>query len=213
MKMDAFPRVIPTSLMAAMISLAAAWTSVPAAEVADTILVHGKILTVDREFSQVEALAIKGARILAVGADKSIRALADAHTRVIDLHGRTVIPGLIDNHMHFIRAIQRWNLQARIDEVSSRTEALKIIRRKAASLPPGAWLMVQGGWHENQFADHPGGFTLAELDEAAPRNPLFLQVAYFTVYANTLALKAVGVDPSNGARSEQADAHGLAGAT
>ena len=104
--------------------------------------------------------------------------------------------------MHFIRAAQRWNLQARIDGISSRAEALSIISKKAASLPPGAWLMVQGGWHENQFADKPGGFTLEELDAAAPRNPLFLQVTYFTVYANSLALKAVGVKPSTGARHD-----------
>ena len=60
--------------------------------------------------------------------------------------------------------------------------------------------MVQGGWHENQFADQPGGFTLEELDAAAPHNPLFLQVVYTTVYANSLALEAVGVSPQLGAK-------------
>jgi predicted amidohydrolase YtcJ len=168
-------------------------------EVADTILVNGKILTVDKNFSVASALAVKGSRIVAVGSDSSIRSMAAAKTRVIDLQGKTVIPGLIDNHMHFIRAVQRWNLQARIDGINSRTEALSIISKKAASLPPGAWLMVQGGWRENQFADKPGGFTLEELDAAAPRNPLFLQQTYTAVYANSLALRAVGVSPSTGA--------------
>jgi predicted amidohydrolase YtcJ len=175
----------------------------PAAESApgaDTILVNGKILTVDDDFSTAEALAITGARIVAVGDNASVNALAGDATRVIDLQGRTVIPGLIENHMHFIRAAQRWNLQARIDGINSRAEALAAIAEKAASMPPGDWLMVQGGWRENQFADTPGGFTLEELDAAAPNNPLFLQITYQAVYANTLALEAVGVDPAEGAR-------------
>ena len=167
---------------------------------ADTILLNGKILTADNDFSIVEALAIEGTRIIAVGDNDTVNELAGDATRVIDLQGRTVIPGLIDNHMHFIRAAQRWNLQARIDGINSRSEALAIIAEKAASMPPGDWLMVQGGWRENQFADQPGGFTLEELDTAAPNNPLFLQITYQAVYANTLALEAVGVAPSEGAR-------------
>lgn len=178
--------------------------SAPAAEgpVADTVFINGKILTVDNDFSVVEALAVSGERIVAVGDNDSVNAFAGATTQVVDLKGQTVIPGLIDNHMHFIRAAQRWNLQARIDGISSRAEALNIIAGKAASMPAGDWLMVQGGWRENQFADQPGGFTLEELDQAAPNNPLFLQITYQTVYANTLALEAVGFSPAEGARHD-----------
>jgi predicted amidohydrolase YtcJ len=168
--------------------------------VADTLLINGKILTVDDDFSVVEGLAISGSRIMAVGGNDVIDKYAGESTRVIDLQGKTVIPGLIDNHMHFIRAGQRWNLQARIDGVNSRSEALRVIAEKAARMPPGDWLMVQGGWRENQFADQPGGFTLEELDAASPENPLFLQITYQAVYANSLALEAVGVSPSEGAR-------------
>lgn len=171
---------------------------------ADTVLLGGKILTVDAEFSIVEALAIKDARVIAVGDSDSIARLVDESTRIIDLAGKTVIPGLIDNHMHFIRAAQRWNLQARIDGVNSRSRALEIIANKAASMEPGEWVMVQGGWRENQFADQPGGFTLEELDAAAPNNPLFLQITYQTVYANSLALEAVGVLPTAGAKHSAA---------
>lgn len=172
----------------------------PATSTADTILINGNILTVDNNFSTAEALAIEGTRILAVGDSETIGQLADKSTRVIDLGGKTVIPGLIDNHMHFIRAAQRWNLQARIDGINTRSEALAVIADKAASMPPGDWLMVQGGWRENQFADQPGGFTLEELDAAAPNNPLFMQVTYRVVYANSLALDAVAVSPDEGAR-------------
>ncbi len=166
---------------------------------ADKVLINGKILTVDENFSVVEALAIEGERISAVGDNTTVSALIGDSTEVIDLQGRTVIPGLIDNHLHFIRAGQRWNLQARIDGVNNRQEALDIIADKAASMDPGDWFMVQGGWWPGQFADQPGGFSLEELDSVAPDNPMFLQLVYFTVYANSLALQAVGVDPSEGA--------------
>ncbi len=167
---------------------------------ADQVLMNGKILTVDQEFSVAQALAIQGDRIVAVGTDESLSGYIGDATDVLDLQGRTVIPGLIDNHMHFIRAVQRWNLQARIDGINVRQQALTVMAEKAASMEPGEWLMVQGGWRENQFADQPGGFTLEELDAAAPNNPLFLQVTYGTVYANTLALEAVGVSPEEGAQ-------------
>ena len=164
---------------------------------ADSILINGKILTVDEDFTVAEAIAIKDERIIAIGSNDSI---AQYTGNVIDLEGKTVIPGLIDNHIHFIRAGQSWDVQARIDGVKSRQQALDIISAKAASMEPGEWLMVQGGWWTGQFEDEPGDFTLAELDAAAPNNPLFLQLVYFTVYANTLALEAVGADPKEGAK-------------
>lgn len=167
---------------------------------ADTIFVNAKVVTVDEDFSIAEAIAIKDDRIMAVGSTANVSQLANSSTEVIDLEGKTVIPGLIDNHIHFIRAGQRWNLQARIDGINSRQEALDTIAEKAASMEPGEWLMVQGGWWPNQFADQPGDFTLEELDAVAPNNPLFLQLVYFTVYANTLALEAVNVDPAEGAK-------------
>ncbi len=164
----------------------------------DQVLTNGQILTVDDDFSIVEAVAIQGERIVDVGTADAMSAYVGDNTEVVDLQGLTVIPGLIDNHMHFIRAVQRWNLQARIDGVNVRQEALDIIAAKAESMEPGAWLMVQGGWRENQFADVRGGFTLEELDAAAPNNPLFLQITYQAVYANSLALEAVGVSPEEG---------------
>lgn len=170
---------------------------------AETVFTNGKILTVDAGFSVAQALAIRSGRIVAVGANAAVTGFIGSSTKVIDLHGQTVIPGLIDNHMHFIRAVERWHQQARIDGVNSRVKALSVIAEKAASLPPGQWLMVQGGWRESQFADQAGGFTLAELDRAAPKNPLFLQVTYRAVYANSLALRAVGRDPGTGARYDQ----------
>ena len=171
-----------------------------AVQPADTIVTRGKILTVDAEFRTVEALAITDGRIVATGTSKQIERLVGHDTKVIDVAGATVIPGLIDNHFHFTRALETWHEQARFEGVDSRRQALLLLAAKAASLKPGDWIMVQGGWTPKQFADAPGGFTLEELDAAAPNNPLFVQEGYAVVYANSLALKAVGLNPADGAR-------------
>ena len=177
-------------------------------QAADTIVTRGKILTVDAAFRTVEALAITNGRIVATGTSADIARYAGKDTKVIDVAGATVIPGLIDNHFHFTRGVETWHEQARFEGVDSRREALRILAAKAASLKPGDWIMVQGGWTPRQFADAlprqfadaPGGFTLEELDGAAPKNPLFVQEGYSVVYANSLALKAVGLNPADGAR-------------
>jgi predicted amidohydrolase YtcJ len=166
----------------------------------DTVVTNGKILTVDADFRIVEALAIDKGRIFASGKSAEMAGYAGPNTKIIDVKGATVIPGLIDNHFHFTRAVERWHQQARFEGVSSHREALRILAAKAASLKPGDWIMVQGGWTPRQFADRPGGFTLEELDGVAPRNPLFVQEGYSLVYANSLALKAVGLNPADGAR-------------
>jgi predicted amidohydrolase YtcJ len=171
-----------------------------AQQAAETIVTHGKIITVDAAFRTVEALAITNGRIVATGTSAEIARLAGKNTKVIDVAGATVIPGLIDNHFHFTRGVETWHEQARFEGVDSRREALRILSAKAASLKPGDWIMVQGGWTPRQFADAPGGFTLEELDGVAPKNPLFVQEGYSTLYANSLALKAVGLNPADGAR-------------
>src|SRR5262249_27189846 len=188
--------------LATSIAVLAALSVVPALaqRTVDTIVTHGKILTVDADFRVVEALAIDAGRIVARGTSAEIARYAGRNTKVIDVAGATVVPGLIDNHFHFTRGADTWNEQARFEGLGSRREALAILAAKAASLKPGDWIMVQGGWTPRQFADAPGGFTLAELDGVAPRNPLFVQEGYSVVYANSLALKAVGLNPADGAR-------------
>jgi predicted amidohydrolase YtcJ len=188
---------------AASIALAVAGAAAAQSNV-DAVLTNGKILTVDADFAVVEALAIDDGRIVARGTSADIARHAGPDTRSIDVGGATVVPGLIDNHFHFTRAVQRWHRQVRLDGVSSRREALRLLAEKAASVAGGEWLMVQGGWSPQQFADAPGGFTLEELDRAAPRNPLFVQQGYSVVYANSLALRAVSLDPQDGARRNAA---------
>src|SRR5262245_42347539 len=145
---------------------------------AETVVTNGKILTVDADFRIVQGLAINNGRIAARGTIEEVRRYVGPNTRVIDVAGATVIPGLIDNHFHLTRAVDRWHRQARFEGVDSRRKALEILATKAANMPPGEWIMVQGGWTPRQFADAPGGFTLEELDRVAPKNPLFVQEGY-----------------------------------
>jgi predicted amidohydrolase YtcJ len=171
------------------------------AQTADAILVNGKIVTVDDRFTIQQAVAIKGQRILAVGASADIRKHAGRDTRVTDLKGRTVIPGLIDNHSHWIRAAELDEL--RFDGVTSRRQALKMVTDRLRSAKPGEWIAVLGGWSEEQFNDEPRGFPLAELDQIAPDHPVVLQAVYQHSYLNTAALKAAKIDettpdPPNG---------------
>ena len=191
-------------IFACCIIAALASSVVFAQQKVDTVVTNGKILTVDSDFRVVQALAINDGRIVARGTSAEMARYAGPNTKVIDVKGATVIPGLIDNHFHFTRAVDSWHQQARFEGVDSRREALRILAAKAASLKPGDWIMVQGGWTPRQFADAPGGFTLEELDKVAPKNPLFVQEGYSLVYANSLALKAVGLNPADGARRNAA---------
>lgn len=153
----------------------------------DSVYFNGKILTVDSTFAIAEAVSVEGGRISAVGNSADLLAKAGTKTRKIDLEGKTAIPGLIDNHLHYMRGASRWRFEARIDGVTSRSTALRIIAEKANEAGPGNWVFVLGGWSEQQFADSPGGFTQDELDRAAPDNPVFVQKSYSRAYMNSLA--------------------------
>ncbi len=170
------------------------------AESADVALVNGKVLTVDANFSTQQAVAVRGERIVSVGSNSRIRPWIGADTRVIDLQGKTLIPGLIDNHVHFVRHALRWEHEARIDGIVSRAKALSVISSKAKSMRPGQWVLVIGGWSPEQFRDKPGLFTKAELDRAAPNNPVFVQQSYRLMILNSLALQRAGIDESAGDR-------------
>jgi len=176
--------------------LSAAWSATAFAQPADTILINGKMVTVDDQFRTVQAVAIQGDRIVATGRNDEVQKLTGPATRLIDVQGRTVIPGLIDNHAHYMRAAEYWHREVRLDGVTSRKLALDLIREKVRESKPGEWVVVLGGWSEEQFTDEARGFTRKELDEIAPDNPLALQLFYFRVYANSPALKAMGIEAS-----------------
>ena len=161
---------------------------------ADLILINGKIVTIDDRFTIAHAVAIRGERIIAVGKSADISKRAGKDTKVIDLKGRTVIPGLIDNHAHFIRVAEHWHQEMRLDGVTSRKQALKMLAERVRAARPGDWIVTLGGWSEEQFTDEPRGFPLEELDRLAPNNPVVLQAIYNHSYLNTAALKAANID-------------------
>lgn len=162
------------------------------ADRADTILLNGKIVTVDGRFTIAQALAIRGQRIVAVGNNADILELQGRGTKVIDLKRRTVIPGLIDNHAHFIRAPEHDEL--RLDGVTSHRQALAMLAERVRTARAGEWIVTLGGWSEDQFTDESRGFSIEELDPVAAENPVVLQAVYNQSYLNSAALKAAGID-------------------
>jgi predicted amidohydrolase YtcJ len=171
--------------------LSSAQQSAPAP---DTILFNGKIITVDDQFSIAQAVAVRGARIVAVGTNQNITRLAGPNTQRIDLRGRSVVPGLIDNHAHFQEEGAYWTLELRFDGVDSRKQALAMIAAKAKATEAGKWVFNLGGWSPDQFTDDKKPFTRDELDKVSPNNPVFLQFTRSAQYLNSKAIEALKLD-------------------
>jgi predicted amidohydrolase YtcJ len=161
---------------------------------ADLILSNGKIITVDERFTIAQAVAIRGDRIVGVGTNQDMARLAGPGTRRIDLRGRAVTPGLIDNHMHLLRAGTTWLNEVRFDGVDSRKKAIELLRARASAVGPGGWVFNMGGWAHQQFSDDPRPFTREELDQVAPNNPVALQESYYQVFLNGRALQTFGIE-------------------
>jgi len=159
----------------------------------DLILHNGRIATQDEQRSIAEAVAIKDGVFFAVGADRDVLALRAATTQVIDLGGRTVVPGLNDSHLHVIRGGLNFNLELRWDGVPSLADGLRMLREQAARTPAPQWVRVVGGWSEFQFAEKRLP-TLEELNQAAPDTPVFVLHLYCQAMLNRAALRAVGYD-------------------
>ncbi len=193
-----------------VLALVAATVSVVAQRpAADLILSNGKIATVDETFRFAQAVAIRGDRIVAVGSDQEVLQWSGQATRRIDLRGRTVVPGLIDNHMHLLRAGTTWASEVRWDGVGTRSTALDLLRIRTRTVPAGDWILTLGGWTVDQFADDSRSFTRQELDAVAPDHPVLLQASYFKTYLNSRAAAALGVDAPTGVVDE-AGIRGLA---
>ncbi|WP_236186862.1 amidohydrolase [Pseudomonas protegens] len=161
--------------------------------IADLILFNGRLHTVDRARPRASAVAIKDGRFIAVGNDAQAMALRGAGTQVIDLMGRTVIPGLNDSHLHLIRGGLNYNLELRWEGVPSLADALRLLKEQALRTPAPQWVRVVGGWNEFQFAEKRMP-TLEELNQAAPDTPVFVLHLYDRALLNRAALRVVGYD-------------------
>jgi len=180
-------------------------TTPASANPADLLLLNGKIITLDAASSVKQALAIEGGHITATGSTDELRKLAGPSTKIIDLGGHTVIPGLIDSHIHAIRAGFRYATEVNWEGAASLDEALERLRSAAAREKPDAWLTVAGGWTPRQF-DENRRPTEAEIASASSGHPVYIQLFYGYALINAegrekLGLKADG-DLPDGAKFE-----------
>jgi predicted amidohydrolase YtcJ len=157
----------------------------------ELMLLNGRFATLDPDQPKASAVAIADGRLVAVGHDEEVRALAGAGTRIVDLGGRCVLPGLIDNHLHIIRGGLNFNMELRWDGVRSLADAMDMLRRQVAITPPPQWVRVVGGFTEHQFVEKRLP-TIAELNAVAPDTPVFLLHLYDRALLNAAALRAVG---------------------
>lgn len=159
---------------------------------ADLVLVNGRILTVDLQDTVAEAVAVSGGKIVAVGSNEEIRSRVGERTQVIDLHGRTATPGLIDSHTHFSAAAELYSIDLSDASVTTVADVVERVAARVKTLKPGEW--VQGrGWDEGKLAEHRY-VTAADLDTVAPDNPVWLThtTGHYGV-GNSAALQIAGI--------------------
>src|SRR5579863_4795855 len=157
----------------------------------DLILHGGLISTLDPAHPEATAVAIRDGAFSAVGRDADVLPLAGERTKVIDLRGRRVLPGLIDNHLHIIRGGLNFNMELRWDGVRSLADALAMLKQQIAITPPPQWVRVVGGFTEHQFVEKRLP-SIEELNAIAPDTPVFLLHLYDRALLNAAALRAVG---------------------
>jgi predicted amidohydrolase YtcJ len=172
---------------------------------ADLILTNAKITTLDPRHPAAEAVAIKDGRFLAVGPAQDVLKHRGDKTQLIDVKGRSTVPGLIDSHLHATRGGRFYNLELRWDGVPTLKEALAMIRAQAKRTPHGEWVRVIGGWSPYQFEERRMP-TLKELSDAAPDRPVFVLFLYSRGFLNAAGVKALGLtkesSPPQGGRYE-----------
>lgn len=168
--------------------------TIPPEMAPDRIFHHGKVVTVDKDFSLAEAVAIKDGKFIAVGKNAAVRRLAGRKTEMVDLGGKTVIPGIIDSHIHAfaygLRAFKQ--LYFETGEIYTRERVLQIIKDRVARTPPGEWIVARGPDSLDFFKDGrlPNRW---ELDPVTPNNPLYWNVHGHVGQVNSYGLRLAGI--------------------
>lgn len=158
-------------------------------KIADLIIHHAKVLTVDEKFTITEAVAVKGDRVLAVGDDASILKLKGPKTKIIDAQGRTILPGLYDSHTHPVGAATS-ELTETLPRLKNLSDVFTYIEKKTKELPEGEWIVLRFAFPTRlKEARFP---TLAELDKVAPKHPVLYHAGPAGM-VNTAALKKSGI--------------------
>ena len=166
---------------------------------AETILKNGAVLTMDAKQSRSDAVAIGGGRILALG--KEAEELKGPKTSVIDVGGRTVIPGLFDSHIHTLGGALN-ELAVSLENAKSVADVQAAFAARVKTTPPGQWIQGGSGWHESQLKEGRMP-TRHELDAVTPNNPIFIRRGGHVAVANSAAFKIAGItkdtkDPHDG---------------
>jgi predicted amidohydrolase YtcJ len=164
----------------------------PRLNVPDAIYYNGKIVTVDGRSQVAQAFAVHGERFLAVGRSAEIRSLAGHDTQIVDLHGRTVVPGLIDNHNHQYHVAVLSFRGVDVKGAATLAEMLDRVRRASAAAKPGETIFTTTGWSPEAFPEKRGP-TREELDAIASDRPIVVYASRSRVHVNSAALKAVGM--------------------
>lgn len=170
-------------------------------ERADLILINGNIITVEAQMPKAEAMAIKGDGIQSLGTNEEVLKYRGEHTEIFDLKGKTVIPGLIDAHMHFPLLGERLK-QIYLDQTKSFEQVLKVVQEVAKKAKSGDWI-IGSGWHTANWTnkDYPDN---PRLNAITPDNPVFLSgMATHAALVNDKALHMAGItedttDPEGG---------------
>ena len=164
---------------------------------ADLVLLHGKILTMDSENPEVEALAAKGEIILAVGSDQDIRSYVGDDTTIIDLKGRLAVPGLIDGHGHYM-SLGESLMGIDLRHTQTWEEIVDMVAQEVQKVNPGEWI-VGRGWHQDKWISPPEpnieGLPIHHrLSAISPDNPvLLIHVSGHGVFVNEKALDMAGI--------------------
>jgi predicted amidohydrolase YtcJ len=158
----------------------------------DIVLVGGKIQTMDSRSTIAQALAVRDGKIFATGNDAAIKPLAGPQTRIIDLAGKTVIPGLIDTHAHF-GAAGLGEYVVNLGSAKTVADSLQLIKIFVAKKKPGEWI-ITGGWHPPSQLAEKRYLTRQEIDSVTPNNPVYLRTVGHFAMANSLALQKAGID-------------------
>ncbi len=165
---------------------------------ADLVLRNGKIVTLDDRIGEVQALAVRGDRILAVGTDREIQRHVGPRTKVIDLAGKLVIPGFIEGHGHFT-SLGRSRMMLDLTRVRNWDEVIRMVEGAVADAGPGEWILGRG-WHQEKWDEAPDsgveGFpSHHQLSAVSPDNPVCLRHASgHACFFNAKAMALAGVD-------------------
>lgn len=167
--------------------------SQPMTDAPDLILRDGRITTLDRNVPEAQAIAIKDGLVQMAGTTDDVMRTAGAKTKVVNLDGRRVIPGLNDSHTHLIRGGLNFNMELRWEGVPSVADALRLLKQQAARTPAPQWVRVVGGWSEFQFSERRLP-TLDEINAAAPDTPVFILHLYGQALLNKAAINVLGIN-------------------